>query len=93
MGGDEFIIYIQNPSDESLLDFGERIRYEIEQSPLQLDGDDIPITLSVGTVNQHNNGELSMRQLLKYADQAMYVSKTSGRNQVSSHTSDEAITG
>ncbi len=89
LGGDEFIIYIQDPTDESLMECGEKIRESIELNPLQLDGDSIPITLSIGTVNQRNTGQLSKEALLRFADSAMYVSKTLGRNQVSQHDTGE----
>ena len=83
LGGDEFIVYIQNPSDRLLLEYGEKIRENVEFSPLELASNTLPFTLSVGTVNQFNNGNLSTAELLRHADKAMYESKTAGRNRVS----------
>jgi len=85
LGGDEFIIYIQNPSDQALTDLAQTICRGMEHSPLIINTEALPLTLSVGTANQHNDGSLSIKTLLRYADRAMYRSKTSGRNCVSSY--------
>ena len=83
LGGDEFIVYIQNPTDCELLETGERIRESMELSPLELAGKTLPFTLSVGTVNRYNTGRISIEELLRCSDKAMYDSKTAGRNRVS----------
>jgi diguanylate cyclase (GGDEF)-like protein len=88
LGGDEFIIYIQNPTDSALLEIGENIREKMELNPLELAGENLPFTLSVGTVNRSNNGRLSIEELLRFADKAMYESKTAGRNRVSTFQHD-----
>ena len=85
LGGDEFIIYIQNPTDEHLLTRSEKIRCEIIDSPLVLKGKSLHFTLSIGTVNQFNNGELSIQSLFRFSDKAMYDSKLLGRNRVSTY--------
>lgn len=85
LGGDEFIVYVSNPTEEMIATLAEKIRSSMEHSTLQLSNQSLRLTLSIGTVVQQNNGELSTQALLRFADQAMYHSKTSGRNQVSAH--------
>ena len=88
LGGDEFIVYVQNPSDRILSECGEKIRENMERNPLELASENIPFTLSVGIANQYNNGKLSIEELLRFADKAMYDSKSSGRNKVSTFTAE-----
>lgn len=85
LGGDEFIVYAENPSDAKLAILAERIRKNMENSPLELSNQSLQLTLSIGTTNCCNDGTLSIEELLRFADHAMYNSKTSGRNQVSAH--------
>ena len=89
LGGDEFIVYVQDPSDKALLECGEKIRENMERSPLELASETVPFTLSVGAANQYNTGKLSIEELLRFADKAMYDSKASGRNKVSTFQAEE----
>ena len=41
------------------------------------------------SVNRYNNGKLSIEELLRFADKAMYDSKASGRNKVSTFQAEE----
>lgn len=86
LGGDEFIVYVSNPTESMMATLAEKIRDRMEHSPLLLSNQSLQLTLSIGTVIQYNDGELSLQALLRFADQAMYHSKTSGRNQVSAHS-------
>ena len=85
LGGDEFIIYVSNPTDDALATLAENIRESVEQSAVVLPQQSLKLTLSMGTVNQLNDGNLSLETLLCFADRAMYHSKASGRNKVSAH--------
>ena len=85
LGGDEFIVYVQDPDEKVLAECGERIRRNAEQDPLIMNGQVLPFTLSIGTVMQYNSGNLSMKELFRFADQAMYDAKSAGRNRVSTY--------
>lgn len=86
LGGDEFVVYINNVSDEELAMVANNIRQSIEDNPLKTASECLKLTLSLGTINQLNEGDLSLETLLSRADKAMYHSKLGGRNQVTSHT-------
>ena len=85
LGGDEFVIYIKNCGPKSLGRVAENLRKAVEDNPIIWAGKEIPLSLSVGTVNHEIDGEITLTQLLKYADEAMYVSKENGRNKVSAY--------
>ena len=85
LGGDEFIVYIQNPTDFVVSKLAEMILANLEKKPLVLNNKTLPFTLSLGTVNLLNDGTLSTTELLHCADVAMYNSKLSGRNRISTY--------
>tara|TARA_Y100000588_G_scaffold88205_1_gene94106 strand:- start:94 stop:1956 length:1863 start_codon:yes stop_codon:yes gene_type:complete len=84
-GGEEFVIYLVQESNESKKDsafeqLAERVRRAVEENPLNFDGQVIPLTVSAG-VTTHRAGE-EPGDTLNRADQALYQAKESGRNQV-----------
>jgi diguanylate cyclase (GGDEF)-like protein len=85
LGGDEFVVYIKNSSNETLTKIAEKFRLEIQESPITVKGQKINLTLSIGTVNHKNNKGFTIERFLKLADTAMYQSKQSGRNKVTSY--------
>ncbi len=86
LGGDEFVIYVNNCGPKALAKIAENLRKTVENSPIFWEGTQINLTLSVGIVNYPINGKITLAQLLKYADEAMYVSKQQGRNHVSAYS-------
>jgi diguanylate cyclase (GGDEF)-like protein len=86
LGGDEFVVYIHNCSDQVLLNIAESLRRTVEDTPINWQGKEIKLSLSVGIVNCDLAKKRSLDQLLKFADEAMYDSKEAGRNHVSVYT-------
>ena len=85
LGGDEFVAYIHNCEDKTLTQVAENLRKKVQDQPIQWEGQEIQLSLSVGTVNCHGSQNYTLDQLLKFADEAMYESKEAGRNSVSSY--------
>ncbi|WP_426416589.1 GGDEF domain-containing protein [Aestuariirhabdus sp. LZHN29] len=79
-GGEEFVIVLANSGLESSMIVAERIRARIEAMQCNFEGQDIPLTTSVG-VATHTVGE-NIRDTLQRADQALYNAKGDGRNKV-----------
>lgn len=78
-GGDEFLIFIENvKSKENATAFASEI-IEFFRSPLDLDGEVVYISLSIGISIYPENGS-SSNSLIKYSDIAMYKSKDTGKN-------------
>jgi diguanylate cyclase (GGDEF)-like protein len=80
-GGDEFVCLFPDARREFATPIGERIRLRIAAVPLQVGGGAVPITVSIGVATYTGHGD-TLEALLRRADQALYHSKSSGRNQV-----------
>jgi diguanylate cyclase (GGDEF)-like protein len=90
-GGEEFCVLLPDTNDVNALHIAERIRQSISELKLELDGEMIPVTVSIGlgiypdslssdALNQ-SNSELG-EMLFKNTDAALYKAKDSGRNRV-----------
>lgn len=78
-GGDEFLILKSNyTANEELKEFAN-ILISIVQHPFDLDGEPAHVSMSVGIACFPNDG-LTVSELIKNADIAMYCAKTSGKN-------------
>ena len=79
MGGDEFVVLIENP--ENLTDVASRAKRLVEQlsAPYLLGGKDRHVTLSIGISVFPADG-CDAQSLLKAADVAMYRAKDTGRD-------------
>ncbi len=83
-GGEEFLLILPETHLSAALQRAEHLRLLVKG--LRLDGDHHsfpPITISLGVACWPDHG-LSVNDLLKAADQAMYKAKNNGRNQVAS---------
>jgi len=85
LGGDEFSV-ILSPLNKDL--HVERIAEDIVKSlslPFTLEVEEAYVSVSIGIALFPNDTD-QMESLIKYADQAMYLAKTEGRNQFSFFT-------
>jgi diguanylate cyclase (GGDEF)-like protein len=81
-GGEEFICLFSEGGDGGVVSLAERLRTSIEQTSLVVDGETIQVTLSIGVAHQQSAQPTPLEELIKHADQALYVSKSNGRNRV-----------
>lgn len=78
-GGDEFLIFRENiSSKEEAIEYASSI-IERFREPIDLDGESIYISMSIGIAIYPDNG-ISPNALIKNADIAMYKSKDTGKN-------------
>ena len=78
-GGDEFLLFRDNiPSRENAVTFASRI-IELFKDPMDLDGEIVYISMSIGISIYPENG-LASNILIKNSDIAMYKSKDTGKN-------------
>lgn len=83
LGGEEFGILLLNSPAASAHAVAERLRREIEKSSLEHEGARITITVSQGVCAvETTQPQLTVEQMLKVADNALYQAKHLGRNQV-----------
>ena len=89
-GGEEFVVLLsENDLAFSLL-IAERIRQAIANDGIPTGSDIIHITASVG-VDELDLSITNLDQLIKKADQALYIAKNNGRNQVATNQNKENI--
>ncbi|MEZ4522660.1 MAG: diguanylate cyclase [Thermomicrobiales bacterium] len=80
--GDEFIALLPNTDVEAAMQVGERLCAAIGDEPFDIStGETTRLTASVGVATYPLHGQ-STRELLTSADNAMYVAKRAGLNQV-----------
>lgn len=80
LGGDEFGITILNiPSPSAAIRVAQRILFQLN-TPFQIENYNINITASIG-ISVFPNDSNNDKELLKFADIAMYRAKELGRNQ------------
>ncbi|MDA3946070.1 MAG: ABC transporter substrate-binding protein [Helicobacteraceae bacterium] len=86
IGGEEFAICLQNSSAEGAIEFAEELCTTVATSACSYDEENtINFTVSIGMVSFTDDKGLP--ELLSKADEALYKSKRSGRNQVSVYRS------
>ena len=80
-GGEEFLLIFPETSLQVAQQVAERIRQHIASTPIHLQEQSIPITISIGLT--HFNPDDTLESLLQRADSAMYAAKQAGRNCIS----------
>ena len=81
-GGEEFVVVLPGTSLTTALEVAERIREGVARHPL-LATPKIQVTVSIGAAMMAHDQSIS--ELFAKADQAVYVAKNAGRNQVRSY--------
>jgi diguanylate cyclase (GGDEF)-like protein/PAS domain S-box-containing protein len=75
LGGDEFALLIEDDSDTDPLRVGERL-LETIRAPVSIDGNELRVTASVGIARATAGEAVTVDDLLRNADLAMYATKT-----------------
>ena len=78
-GGEEFIVLMPQTKVEAALGAAERLRKLVSSKSIIAGNSTFNLTMSVGLA-QYNKAQ-STDQLIKNADQALYIAKNNGRNQ------------
>jgi diguanylate cyclase (GGDEF)-like protein len=82
-GGDEFAILLPRIGEIGAMDAAERIRAAVAAKAMDVDGDALRATVSVGVTTYNGFDDADWVELLKQADMALYEAKAMGRNRVS----------
>ena len=80
-GGEEFVLYFHMADTERARDGAERFRRMIRKIRFHHEGKEIAITASFGVACAPLHGK-GVEELLKHADEALYLSKQRGRDRV-----------
>jgi len=81
-GGEEFIAILPNTDEEEGGRFAERVRSAVEAHLFRDEATELRMTCSSGVASFPVEGVDSPEELLKNADEALYLAKESGRNRV-----------
>ena len=81
-GGEEFFICMPGADIETAISTTELMRKSIENAAIMYNDNEIKLTASFGIHNLKSSDAQSVDELLKHADQKMYLAKNNGRNRV-----------
>lgn len=79
-GGEEFAVLLIGASNEQAAHYAEAIRRECAASEVPSEDGPVRITVSIGLTS--SRGEIDLPQIMRVADQALYVAKHHGRDRV-----------
>jgi diguanylate cyclase (GGDEF)-like protein len=82
LGGEEFIILLPNTSVEAARRLAEKLRANLENSPLAWEQTSIKSTASFGVASTTALENHDFDHLYSHADKALYTAKEKGRNRV-----------
>jgi diguanylate cyclase (GGDEF)-like protein len=84
MGGEEFVLFYPTVSQATALELAEELRMKVLglKIPHEKSMTAEYVTVSIGVISCVPEWELEFDTLLKAADDALYLSKTNGRNRV-----------
>jgi diguanylate cyclase (GGDEF)-like protein len=78
-GGEEFVVLCEQTDESGAMLLGERIREELAKTTFRTPAGGLSVTCSVGFATYPEAGR-GWEALFKAADEALYISKRSGRN-------------
>jgi two-component system cell cycle response regulator len=82
-GGEEFLIVLNGCRAEDLPNQAERVRRSVTDEAFETDAGSLPVSISIGATTLRADGtDLSVEQVVKEADVALYQAKADGRNRV-----------
>jgi diguanylate cyclase (GGDEF)-like protein len=80
-GGEEFALVLLNTDEKNAAKFANRVRQEIAKAKIQLAGERLGVTISMG-IATYPAQAADKAALIEWADKALYAAKQGGRNQV-----------
>ncbi len=87
-GGEEFLVLLPECPFDAARSKAEQLREEVAKLELRYDDQPLgPVTVSLGVAAFPDHAKES-EQLLRCADEALYLAKQSGRNRVVAHSAD-----
>ncbi len=82
VGGEEMSLLLPNTDEAAAVTLANRLREALERTPLERDGQVIPVTASFGVAVVPPGSQANLENAYIAADQALYKAKERGRNRV-----------
>lgn len=82
LGGEEFLIVAPNCDEAQVLAMAERLRHLVREKPINVSGQEVTVTTSLGVTVLPPATAGAVPVLLRTADAALYQAKSLGRNRV-----------
>ncbi len=77
-GGEEFVMILPDTALNETMVIADKLRSEVEQCVFRYQGQEVPVTVSVGVAEFH--GDDTGESVFTRADEALYQAKNAGRN-------------
>ena len=81
-GGEEFLLLLPGTVLDSAVTFAERLRQRVDDHTFSFEGGTLKRTMSCGVASWPHPRIAGREEMLKAADDALYVAKETGRNRV-----------
>lgn len=82
-GGEEFALVLVESSHAHAREVAERVRAAVAAHRFSFDGKPMPLTISVGVTFTCGDTTITVNELVRRADEQLYLAKAQGRNRVS----------
>lgn len=79
-GGEEFVILLPEADKEQACIAAQRLLTKVAEMTVETEQGDISITISIGTTGIYAGEEITFDEVMKQADDAVYLAKDAGRN-------------
>ena len=80
-GGEEFVILLPETQKDGAMELAEQLRKRVASHTFVFEAEEIPVTVSIG-VAMTQNESIPENELIRRADEKLYLAKAEGRNQV-----------
>jgi diguanylate cyclase (GGDEF)-like protein len=81
-GGEEFVVLLINADRRTAIAAAERLREAVAAARIGFNDQELGVTISIGGASMDKTNLKEPREILELADQALYRSKTNGRDRV-----------
>jgi two-component system, cell cycle response regulator len=78
-GGEEFVILLPETQKEGAMELAEQLRKRVASHTFVFEGEEIPVTVSIG-VSMVQEESIPENELIRRADEKLYLAKSEGRN-------------
>ena len=92
LGGEEFMIMLPGTNGEAAQQIAERLRVRVANTPVTYEDLTLNITISIGVFYMPEPCALKIDEMVRFADEAMYEAKETGRNKVVYRSAEDRAT-